>query len=332
MPPDSTKTERITLLVFKDGYAARAFQVSLAWLTRFGVLIGVLAALTLGTSFFAMKYYRLSRQGDPLRVQDLENELAEMKASYKTLELRAATTATAPVLPAPQVTVTATAPPVVPAAVPQTAAQTAATPAVSDATRPMPPLADAGRPLLFTALPAKVLAPSADASKVAIQIGTPKVFWQGKTLRVGFDIQYVRPDKGNQQGRIVIIARGPETLLAYPDGVLNPSTADSLVSPDQGEYFSVSRFREVRAEFGPLRSPELLKEVEILLFDNSSQILIHQTVAPQAATHVRSSAPGKPPGTGADSSGGETPNSSSATSGSSGADENQQGITPGFDQ
>jgi len=65
--------------------------------------------------------------------------------------------------------------------------------------------------------------------------------------------------------------------------VLNPSDSSSLIAPDKGEYFSVSRMREVKAEFGPMKSSSELKTVEVFLFSGQGGLLIHQTLTPSAA-------------------------------------------------
>src|SRR5262249_21065939 len=93
-------------------------------------------------------------------------------------------------------------------------------------------------------------------------------------------------------GRIVILARGPSTLLAYPEKVLNSGSEAALIGPERGEYFSVSRYRETRAEFGPIANLESLQEVAILIFGSASeegglQLLIHQRVPTEAPPSPR---------------------------------------------
>ncbi|MGZ3708165.1 MAG: hypothetical protein ACXWPM_04980 [Bdellovibrionota bacterium] len=63
-------------------------------------------------------------------------------------------------------------------------------------------------------------------------------------------------------------------MFAAPD-------AESLIAPDKGEFFSVSRYREVKADFGPVRSQDSLKDVEILIIASNGQILIDQKLQPQ---------------------------------------------------
>ncbi|MGZ3708164.1 MAG: hypothetical protein ACXWPM_04975, partial [Bdellovibrionota bacterium] len=64
----------------------------------------------------------------------------------------------------------------------------------------------------FSALPAKITGLATGPIPITIQ--APRVQWSGGKLRVKFALQYVKEDKGNQQGRIIVIARGPETVMA----------------------------------------------------------------------------------------------------------------------
>src|SRR6185295_18743666 len=124
---------------------------------------------------------------------------------------------------------------------------------------------------------------------------------------------------GNQQGRIVILARGPATVVAYPEQAFNPGSSPALIAPERGEYFSVSRYRETRAEFTGFANTDVLKEVEILIFgspagasdESGFELLIHQRVpieaapkiAPRPAPRPKPKAEPKPPAeTPADSS------------------------------
>ena len=119
---------------------------------------------------------------------------------------------------------------------------------------------------------------AAGESALAIGIDAPKITWVGKSLRVHFAIAYVRDDRGNQQGHIVVLARGPAALLAYPDEVLNMADTENLIVPAKGEYFSVSRFREVNAEFPPVRNQKEIREVETLIYDSDGHLLIHRKI------------------------------------------------------
>jgi hypothetical protein len=151
--------------------------------------------------------------------------------------------------------------------------------------------------MLFSALPPSVKGeiPLVARPSVPIEISTPQLKWQGRKLKVNFDIRFVGPEGKSQQGRILILARGPETLIAYPDGVISPAGSGFLLDPEQGEYFSVARFRETRIELPAVDSP--LRTLEIFLIGTDSiegetKILIHQTLnVPQMGGTSRASTP-----------------------------------------
>jgi hypothetical protein len=214
------------------------------------MLLGACAVLTFLSTFFAVKYYRAARYASPGRVHDLEQELDDLRASFKALEAKS------PAAAGGAVPVPAAAESPSPAAIPLAAPPALSAPAV-----------------LFGALPFPK-APHAipDRKSLPFSLTTPEASWRGNTLRVQFAIQYTKGDGGHQQGRIVILARGPETVLAYPDGVLNPIRSESLVEPERGEYFSVSRYRAVEAEFGPIGGRGL-HGVEILILNQTGQLL-----------------------------------------------------------
>jgi len=67
----------------KDSIASRVFQFRLAWLYQLGLCLGLAFFLTMLGSLYAVKYYQLKARTHPLRVGDLEWELADLKASLK---------------------------------------------------------------------------------------------------------------------------------------------------------------------------------------------------------------------------------------------------------
>jgi hypothetical protein len=290
----SLDRDQVTVVVFKDNYAARSFKVPLGWFSRIGAGVGLLVLSTALVSLIAVKYYRLAHQGDPGRIGSLEEEIHELKSLNETLaaKSKAATEALATAaknvapVPVPAATATVTATPV--ATVTATATP-AAIPTIPALAVPI----TAGNVLLFRDLPLNVLAPS-DPASIPISVLMQKVAWKGKTLNVQFAIQYTGTAAGNQQGRIVILARGPSALMTYPEQAFNPGTSPALIAPERGEYFSVSRYRETRAEFAGLTNTDALKEVEILIFgspagasdESGFELLIHQRVPIEAAPKV----------------------------------------------
>ena len=257
----SPEPNQLTFLVFKDGLVSRTFQISKTWIARFGIALGISALITLGSAFTALKFYRSALSTGPSRSNEnsqpsspkegeLQKELAELKSANQNLQAQLKTGATVPVAAS-----------VVPVSAP-----------MISTTNPFSNL--------FSALPQGPSAAVPDRASLPFTLDLAKVTWSGNTLKVGFAIQYIRDDGGNQQGHIIILARGPETLLAYPDGVLNPVGSETLIRPESGEYFSVSRFREVKAEFTP-RAQSQITEVEVLLVDQTKQLLISQKFTPE---------------------------------------------------
>ncbi len=234
----------------------------MSWFFGFGSgLLGLLGFTALSL-LLAGKFYRDSRQSTPFQVQALESELQSLRTAHQLLEEKQA----------------ATPPPPAPAAV--TAAPTPTAPA-----EPAETLTGATSssviPSTVQLTPLKSLGPS---SLQSVRISNLKIFWQSKVLHVEFGLHYALNDQGHQQGRILLVARGPATLLSHPAGVLNKAGSNTLFAPEKGEFFSVSRYREVKAEFGPLpaqiEGAPSIQEVEIFIFSqNGDQVLIYQKEA-----------------------------------------------------
>ena len=280
-------------MLFKDHLVARTFRVSLGWITRLGVFLTGILVVCLLSFFFALKYYHAAHRADPLRVQALEQQLSDLQANYLTLQeaqknaaasaplpqttsTSNATTAIGTAQPIPTVTVTVTATPA-----------TSAAPAVS--TGASVPLTGAN--FLFSALAPSTLRVE---GKPNVGVTHAKLSWMGHTLRLRFNIQYLNEDKGSQQGRIILLARGPDSLLGYPQGVFKQAGQTTLLSPESGEYFSVSRVRETKADFGPVNGGADLREVEILLISLDGKILVHERFEAPAAPKARPK-PSPPP-------------------------------------
>jgi hypothetical protein len=252
-------SDKVTVLVFKDNYAARTFQIPLNWISRFGIFLGLLFGLTVTSVFFAIKYYRVAVKTDLSRVQDLEQELTDMRANLKSVDAKASDPShTLITPPAP--------------------AHIAEAKAKASVPEPIP----VGNGLLFAAFPASVSSDIPDPSTLSFSVKNPRAQWRGKNLRVQFALEYTKEDKGTQTGRILVLARGREALLAYPEGVFNHVGASELIAPENGESFSVSRYREVKADFGPVRNQQALDEVEIFIFSKENQILAHQKFSPHS--------------------------------------------------
>lgn len=268
-------SNKVTVLVFKDNYAARTFQIPLIWISRFGIFLGLFLGLATVSLFVAIKYYRIAGKTDLTHVQDLEQELNEAKTNLKILESKSsespgvvttgANTATAPVNSQP---VEKTAPPA-PTVPENTSANAQKSP--SDL-------------VIFSSFPPDFAKALTNPTSLSFNIQVPKAVWHGKNLRVTFALQYTKNDQGTQQGKILMLARGTDSLLIHPAGAFNPVQNEVLIDTNKGESFSVSRYREVKADFGPVKSKESIQEVEIFILNNTGQLMSYQRVSPTSVS------------------------------------------------
>jgi hypothetical protein len=74
----------VTVIVFKDNYAARTFRVPLKWINQLGILSGILVFITLASLVFAIKFYKTVVNMNPERVLELKREIAELKDAQKS--------------------------------------------------------------------------------------------------------------------------------------------------------------------------------------------------------------------------------------------------------
>ncbi len=265
----SATPDKVTLLVFKDNFAARAFQVPLGWITRFGILLALILIFSTGATLTAIKYYRIAQQTDLARVQSLELELSDLKANLKTKENPSKSPSQPQASHSTQ---------------PNQEQQDTSSPAptLQDETNMSPdnPVAALSKPMMnsiFSALvsgePDGVIP---DPKSISISVRNPRFSWQNTTLQVRFALQYNKGDQGSQQGKIVILARGPETLISYPPGTITAAGDPSLINFKNGEFFSVSRFRETKASLGPVSSKNAIQELEILILTKEGRVLLYQ--------------------------------------------------------
>jgi hypothetical protein len=239
-------SNKIKVLVFKDNFAAKTFEVPLSWISKTGILLGIILGTSVLCIFLAFRYYRIATRMDPTRIQDLEQNLADLKSQLKTAEANTKT------CPASGVS-TGIATPLPAKSTPKTSA--------------------------FSLLPAdSEMQPLPDPAQLSFLIQNPKINWKGNLLRVQFVLQYTREDKGSQQGTIILVARGAGRFFVYPAQAFGTGNSPFFIDPAQGESFSVSRFRKVKADFGPVLSRDALQKLEIFIFDKEEKILIHKEI------------------------------------------------------
>ena len=267
MPPERQESNaHVTVLVLKDNLVSRSFELPVAWFTRLGWMLGGAIGITtisLGiATYWGVRYHWTESE----RVRELELQNQTIKNRLAQLDPTALQDATSltPTQPSAGVPVPAPSP----AAAPVVAAN-------------IPATVPAPVPTVALAQPSQPTAP-AIASQVPsglnFRLSLPQLSWKGRTLQVRSAIQYIAEDGGNQQGRIVILARGPDTLMAYPKGVLDTNQAKSLINPLRGEFFSVSRMRPIQADFGPLDADDTFTEVTVMILSQAGKLLYETKV------------------------------------------------------
>ena len=269
----SRLSDKVTVLVFKDNYAARTFQVSLSWINRLGILLGVFLTLTLVSGFLAIKYYRINLLSAISRGSELD-QITQTSLTIPTLT----TTSESPMQKIASLVASPTAPnssTLISALI----SSPMSTPISSPISNPIAFHTNPNS-YQFSAFPDANLGIIPSADELPFAILTPKVTWEGRILRVRFALQYIKGDQDSQQGRIVILARSPESIRAYPNGILSLPGKNTLINPENGEFFSVSRFREVKADFGPVKAQEVISSIELFIFDAAGKILVYQTFTP----------------------------------------------------
>ena len=253
-------SDQIRVLLFKDNLAARTFEVPLHWISWVGTLLGLLVFFSVCSIFIAAKYYWLSQRSSPSHAEELESEISLLKNSLSDLEKK---------LNSPQTQGTSQ---------PSTSGET-----LSNATLDS---------LNYLGFPQTARLNAPDPSTLSFSVRNPKAYWSGSNLKVRLSLQYTKGDEGNQQGYIVILAKGSDGIDAYPSGVLDISQKKILIDITKGESFSVSRFREVKADFLGIRQRAKItgststtssndKSVEVYIFDKELQLLSLVPLTPE---------------------------------------------------
>jgi hypothetical protein len=234
-------SNKVTVVIFKDNHAARTFQVPLDWISKLGLFLSILIGTTILSCVFALKYYRIAFKSNPDYTQELEQELVDLKANLKTSTLQT----------------------------PEGSPPVSASPLHGTLNLPV-----------FTSLPPSSLNSLSDPLTGPVTIQFAKAEWHNRILRVHFALRSTPSDNGSHQGKVLVIARGTETFLTYPAKTMNPTGVESFLAPENGEPFTVSRYKEVTADFGPIHTRELIHEVEILLFNNSGKLFAYERINP----------------------------------------------------
>ncbi len=250
----SQQVDRVTVLVFKDHLAARVFHIPVRWIPQLGIMAGSLILFSIVTSVLALRYYHLASSTEPLvspvgppLVTSISSNLGRSSPTAGALTDQNESQTPQPNLP-------------------------------NESDLKSGAQANPLFGTLFTALSADdPTAPIPSAADLPIAIKNPRFSWQNDSLQFRFALQYTKTDRGSQQGKIIVLARGPSMLLTYPAGAFNSAGQTPLIDFQKGEFFSVSRYREGSATFGPLLSKDSLQELEVLILSKSGSLLLHQS-------------------------------------------------------
>lgn len=229
-------SERLTLVVFKDHLSSRTLTVRLAWLRAFGLaLLSVIGLAVVAAALFLNAYRKTIATGSVATTLRVEELEKELAESKSSYE-----------------------------AIKNQALNSASTGGA----------VLAGANASFSLLPAEAVLEKLPAPEtLPFRLEAIKAQWKGSTLQIRSAIEYTREDGGNQQGHFVVLVRGPQSLAAYPDGAFDAAGTPTLIKPESGEFFSVSRYREIKADFGPFARRDDVRSIELFIFDPKHRLI-----------------------------------------------------------
>jgi len=249
-----SRTDKIlTVQVHHESLNPRSFKVPLRWIHRASWMAWGMVTLTLVSSVYAIREYYSERSARPELVAELENEVQNLKIA---LEKKST-------LSSPTVNVPAGATPKDPKASDERPA-------------PAPGVPVEGKEGVWSGLAEQITTPPAGTDP-SIRLEDARLEWQGKYVSFTVNVMYRDPGKGSQQGHLVALGRSNDRIFAHPEGVLNTASGSALFDANRGEYFSVARFRVLKARLGPFETPDQLREVQVFAFDLNNKLIRVQT-------------------------------------------------------
>ncbi|MBI2606536.1 MAG: hypothetical protein HYW49_10710 [Deltaproteobacteria bacterium] len=93
-----------------------------------------------------------------------------------------------------------------------------------------------------------------------------------KNVTMSFELHNPKPEDGTQKGYIVVLGRADKSLFAYPDAFA--TSGPYLLDFEQGETFSIARFRMVNAQF---ELPFPVDAFQIFIFTRTGELLVNMT-------------------------------------------------------
>ena len=94
-----------------------------------------------------------------------------------------------------------------------------------------------------------------------------------------FDIINEKRDRTKLEGHILIAMLTPSQIFLYPPAK-TPFTEGAIASFDQGETFTISRFRRVQASFSTSLPFNSSASFRIYIFSNTGNIIYNETIGP----------------------------------------------------
>ncbi len=249
----------LTLQVSKDSLPPRSFRLPAHWITLSSVIFWIAILVALGATTYSVRIRWLNLNASPDKVRELEDEVQSLKIALEKGEMQ----------------------------VPASAGKNSSAPAGTDphasdtASVPNPgaiPLST--KPGFWSGMAEGVSVPP-DSFQPPIAADNPRMNWKGKFVEFALDVVYKNPGQGNQQGHIVVLARGIDRVYAHPSSVMNIDSSKAFIDVDRGEFFSVSRFRILKALVGPFESKSDLKEVQVYFFDLNKRLLMSKVYGAQ---------------------------------------------------
>ncbi len=106
-----------------------------------------------------------------------------------------------------------------------------------------------------------------------VQINRPTLKRQSGSNEVTleFELQNKRPDQDRIRGYIIVLAKSPDMLQSYPEGVFSIDE-NVIVNFAKGETFGISRLRSTVATFSNIKANDKVA-FQIFIFSSSGQIL-----------------------------------------------------------
>jgi hypothetical protein len=240
----SEKSDKIlTVQVHHENLNPRTFKVPVRWIHRASWMAWALVTLALASTVYAIREYYSERSARPELVTELENEVQNLKIALEKKTTSSPSAASGSIGSSP---------------VDSKATDTKPSPA--------PGIPVEGKEGVWNGLAEQITVPPA-GTEPSIRMEDARVEWQGKYAIFTLNVMYRDPGKGSQQGHLVALGRSNDRIFAHPEGVLNTSSGSALFDANRGEYFSVARFRVLKARFGPFETNDQLREIQVFAFD-----------------------------------------------------------------